>query len=206
METGVNWGDIATWVTGIATIALFIIGFIQIRNERISRIKAEKKIETRDKRDQAERISSWFVKATHDNHGDWQWIAILNQSAQPIYNVIVSIVPLSQKGDKLASPKPHRVCIDVVPPGQGYTSVDAIQFGHPGHSRAGVEIAFKDRSGSNWIRKATGELSEIDKSAMEYYNIDLPTSWVGLDTELPPDDMLGLYSLDNQRPNDALDR
>jgi hypothetical protein len=34
MLTRVNWGDRATWVTGIATIALFIIGFLQIRNER----------------------------------------------------------------------------------------------------------------------------------------------------------------------------
>jgi hypothetical protein len=92
MGNGLIWGDVATWVTGIATIALFIIGFLQIRNERLSRIKREAEIEVRNRRNQAEQISSWIVK--EDQHGSW--IAILNQSPQPIYQVIVNVVVVGQ--------------------------------------------------------------------------------------------------------------
>ena len=187
METALIWGDIATWVTGIATIALFIIGFLQIRNERMSRIKGEKELETRNRRDQAEYISCWLVKETFDNDNAWQWIAIMNQSTQPVYNVVVNAIPLAQSGEKLLGVKSHQVCVNIVPPGQGYTSVDSISLGHPGHGRIGAEIAFQDRSGNNWIRKANGELLEIKQSPMAYFDIDLPTSWISLAAELPSD-------------------
>lgn len=83
METVAIWGDIATWVTSIATIALFIIGFIQIRNERQARIKREKEEVAIKKRDQAEHISSWIVRQTHDEQGSWMWVAVLNHLLSP---------------------------------------------------------------------------------------------------------------------------
>jgi hypothetical protein len=178
-------GDLATWFTGIITFFLFIIAFIQIRNERIARIKSEKEFETRKKRDQAEHISCWFVKETSTKHGVWVWVAILNQSSQPIYNVIVSMVALSQTGENLTTIKPHIACIDIVPPGQGYIGIEALQFGHPGLSRAGVEIAFKDIFENNWIRKTNGELVSLENSTIEYYKIDLPTSWQGIAYAIP---------------------
>jgi hypothetical protein len=56
------------------------------------------------KRNQAEHVSGWLVKETRDKHGDWQWIAISSQSAQPIYDVVASVVALKQTGEKLISP------------------------------------------------------------------------------------------------------
>ena len=190
MDYAVSWGDVATWVTGIATIALFIIGFTQIHNERISRIKAEKESYARIKRDQAEQISSWLVKYSQDNYGEWHWIAVLNQSGQPVYNVILHLVPLTQTGERVSNIAPRQTCIDVVPPGQGYVAVEALHFAHPGFARAGVEIAFQDKSGKNWVRRPNGELIEILESPIDYYKVVLPTSWGTLENELPPDEGL----------------
>lgn len=164
---------------------IFIIAFIQIHNERIVRIKSEKESEIHTKRDQAEHVSCWFVKETNTKHGDWDWVAILNQSSQPIYNVIISMVALSQNGENLANIKPHIACIDIIPPGQGYVAIEALQFGHPGHSRAGVEIAFTDIFENNWIRKTNGNLVSLESSPIEHYQIDLPASWQGIAQAIP---------------------
>jgi hypothetical protein len=172
-------GDLATWVTGIATIALFVIGFIQIRNERKARIKRENELEDLKKRDQADHISCWIVRENLSG----VWIAVLNQSPQPIYQVIVSVVVVSQEGENQEDDNSWRVCISAAPPGQGYTVIQASYHGMS--RRPGVEIAFKDRMGKNWIRKANGELVEIKESPMRHYDISLPALWNNLNIEFP---------------------
>ncbi len=184
----INWGDMATWVTGGATILLFIVGFWQIRNERISRTKREKETENQKKRSQAELISSWIVAETADKEGPSQWIAIQNQSSQPIYQVIVSVVavPESGKGTYRGGPiQEDQVHIAIAPPGKGYTTIHS-QYGGM-FRRPGVEIAFQDAAGNSWVRKAMGELLEIEMSTVGYYNIDLPAGWTGLLPVLPPE-------------------
>ena len=180
MENGSVWGDVATWVTGIATIALFIIGFLQIRNERMLRMKSEKELEFRNRREQAERISSWIIR---ESQAGSLLIAILNQSPQPVYQVIVTVVVLGQEGEPRGHAPAGQVCIAVAPPGQGYIMVEADYHGM--HRRPGVEIAFRDAAGRNWVRKADGELLEIEKSTVEYYEITLPTGWRELAADLP---------------------
>jgi hypothetical protein len=76
----ISWGDVATWVTGIATILLFVIGFMQIQTERKARIRREKELENQGRREQAELISAWIASEDYGH----QWVAILNQSMQPI--------------------------------------------------------------------------------------------------------------------------
>src|SRR5690348_8612884 len=73
-------GDIATWVSGIGIVSTFIIGFIQISNER--RIRKEK-----ERKEQAERISAFIVKETSSK----TTVALLNLSPEPVYEAIVSI-------------------------------------------------------------------------------------------------------------------
>jgi hypothetical protein len=178
-STPTNWGDVATWVTGIATIALFVIAFIQIRTERQARIKRERDSESKAQREQAELISSWIVLET-----DVVWVAILNQSPQPVYQMIVSIFAIGQSGDHLRGEIPAgQVCVGVVPPGQGYVGLLAPYQGM--FRRPGVEIAFRDKAGMNWIRKPWGELAEIGMDTLEYYQVDLPARWEGLCSELP---------------------
>ncbi len=141
METGIIWGDIATWVTGIATIALFIIGFLQIRNERESRIKRENELENQRRRSQAELISSWIANGIGMDGFQGQWIAILNQSTQPVYQIIVSVVPIEDLGQHRGEiSRDGQACIDIAPPGRGYVVINAHSLG--AHRRLAVEIAF----------------------------------------------------------------
>ncbi len=100
MPAGVNCGDIATWVTGIATIALFIIGFLQIKNEKQLRIKREKEIQYSKEREQADQISCWVENEDNSEGGYGLGIAVLNQSSQPVYQAIVCVVGITQDGER----------------------------------------------------------------------------------------------------------
>jgi hypothetical protein len=189
-------GDIATWVTGIATIALFVIGFIQIRNERISRVKIEIEKEILKGRAQAELISCWYAKEFQDE----TWIAVLNNSPQPIYQVIVSRVQINQVGDSFGeytdggvlgvslAPPGMQKQIEIAPPGIGYISLR--QFIAGMHHRTGFEISFSDSAGRNWVRKPNGELIQITESPISYYKIQFPIGWYNLQTNLPPDEIV----------------
>ncbi len=181
-----NCGDLATWVTGLATVALFVIGFAQIWNERTLRIKRDRTQELATRRAQAELISAWWVTEIADPEREEEnsWIAILNRSHQPVYQAVVTLVILGQSGELSMPQDPDRqACIGVIPPGKGYISIRATVHGMM--KRAGVEIAFQDGAGTCWVRKALGDLVELPVSPAEHYQIDLPANWQTLDSELP---------------------
>lgn len=162
-----NWlGDIATWVSGIGIVSTFIIGFIQINNER--RIRKEK-----ERKEQAEHMSAFIFKETHDK----TTVALLNLSSEPVYEAIVSI---SAFHGAIISPTSHVArqytsYLSVIPPGKSFTIVDGdyhkLSF-HPA-----IEIAFKDVKGRCWIRSGRGVLKEIDKSPFDFYKLHGPLNW-----------------------------
>ena len=199
MNTGINWGDLATWVTGFITLGLLIVALIQIRNEREARNKREKELEIRKEREQAEHISCWMVRhgqyyvRQDDRRVEIEWVAVLNQSTQPVYQVIINIVRISHDDrGQLQEGTESRVrsCVSVVPPGLGYIELPSPSYGMS--HRFGVEIGFKDSAGRSWVRKADGDLLEIEKPPVEYYNVILPTGWQIPQTEIPPDDVLDI--------------
>lgn len=186
MENGIHWGDVATWVTGIATIALFVVAFWQINIERAERKRQNKEAVDRQKRDQAEHITSWIVgesKEVQDNPR--AWIAILNQSAMPVYDVVISMVMVQGSGSRegIGTPQGYRVSLSVVSPGKSFTSVAATYHGM--HRHPGIEIAFKDVAGISWVRKANGDLLNIEQSTITYYGLDLPVGWQRPQINLP---------------------
>ena len=183
METGVKWGDVATWVAGMGTVATFIVAFFQIQTERKSRTKREEETHARKIRDQAEHVSSWIVKESADHSKIW--IAVSNQSTRPVYQAIVSLVMIQGSGPREGTDTPatERVCLSVAPPGVVYTSIPADYHGMSRHP--GIEVAFKDAIGKYWVRRGSGDLLEIAKPPIEHYNIDLPTSWRFGETEIP---------------------
>lgn len=179
-------GDVATWVTGIATLILIYIGFLQIKNERESRIKNDLQINLQKRREQAEKVACWIIGETDDDHGHWIWVAILNQSTQPIYQAIANLTIIRHTGEVVGNDTLGNACIGLVPPGKGFIAISALYAGH--FRRAESELAFRDSAGVNWVRKANGELWEIGEDTVFYYNIDLPAGWQGLMTE-PPDEL-----------------
>ena len=163
-----DWlGDVATWVSGIGIVSTFIIGFIQINNER--KIRKEK-----ERKEQAERISAFIFKETLTK----TTIALLNLSPEPIYEVIVSIAAFQSAPPivPIHTPKQQYTSfLSVVPPGKSFTFVngDYRDLGfHPS-----IELAFKDVKGKNWIRTGRGVLKEIGKSPVDYYKLHRPLKW-----------------------------
>jgi hypothetical protein len=169
----IHWGDIATWVTGIFTIGLFIVGFNQIRIERNRRIQEQIRKIKLEHEQQALLISSWVS----EENGDHTIITILNHSDEPIYKVILSIVNIKGRnawgGKKI--PNELRACISIVPPGKYYAKVGT---GYNGMNfRPGIEIAFIDKKGDCWIKNGDGKIEEIKQFPNEYYDIPLPIGW-----------------------------
>lgn len=196
--TAVNWGDVATWVTGLATIALFVIGFLQIRIERDARRRRELEAERAGRREQAERISCWVVGRNmqidpkHENTREMIWVAVLNDSSQPVYRAALSLYSLDSvrrrredEGKHGGSRDMSHVYVGVVPPGLGYMGlpgVSAIMIREPG-----VEIAFTDAAGCHWMRSPLGDLSEMPVPAQEYYGAKSASWWPLLLSEPPAD-------------------
>ena len=115
-------------------------------------------------------------------------LAILNQSPQPVYQVIVNLVLLPRgHDDKVQEGIDSRSkgCLSTVPPGQGYTSLPYPGAGMFRHF--GIEIGFKDAAGRSWVRKANGDLLEIKIPPIEYYRINLPVSWAVPEKEIAED-------------------
>jgi hypothetical protein len=180
-------GDVATWVTGIATIALFVIGFWQIRIERNARLKADAERLSATRQQQAEQVAAWISTEGYDELGSVLWIAVRNQSLQPVYHVVIQGIVLSNDGTPRYDPSPEsQVRIAVAPPGEGYA---AIRMDYAGmHRRPGIEMAFQDAANRSWLRKTNGELAEIDTSPALHYSIPQPTGWEALLTKIPEPD------------------
>ncbi len=177
-------GDMATWITGIVTILLFIVTLLQINNERKARNKHEAEAFKKEKVEQAELVSAWIaeeiISADSEDGVAKYWIAISNLSQQPIYQVVVAIAPLSSEGDDLMYRNVSRTAIiTIVPPGKGYACIHLEKY-----KRLGVELAFKDVKGIYWIRKVNGEITEISVPAYEYYGLSLPIGWDELHSEI----------------------
>jgi hypothetical protein len=159
-------GDVATWVSGIGIVSTFIIGFIQINNER--KVGKEK-----EHKEQAERISAFIFKETTAR----TTIALLNLSPEPIYEVIVSISVFQTTGASHPTKPSHQYTsfLSVVPPGKSFTFVDGGY--HEMAFHPAIEIAFKDVKGKSWVRTGRGVLKEIFKSPVEYYKLHHPLNW-----------------------------
>jgi hypothetical protein len=172
----IEWGDVATWVTGVTSILLFIVAFWQIRVERSARRAAELERSIAERRDQAERIAAWIETEFPGEHAQMMCVAVSNQSLQPIYDVVVQGILLSNDGAPIADPFPeNRSQLAIAPPGKGYTT---FPFNYAGmHKRAGIEIAFQDAANRFWLRKTNGELAELESSPVVHYRIPLPTGW-----------------------------
>jgi len=181
---GLEPGDLATWVTGVTSILLFIIAFWQIQLERSARRNAESERLIVERRYQAERIAAWIETEFIGESNQLMCVAVSNQSLQPIYNVVVQGILLSNDGTPVADPFPeNRSQIAVAPPGKGYAT---FPFNYAGmHKRPGIEIAFQDAANRYWLRKTNGELIELDTSPVVHYKIPLPTGWGNLLEDCP---------------------
>lgn len=185
------WGDIATWIsaiatwmsvvvtsigvvvtciTGTATWIALLVAFIQIKDERDARKKAEKEKSISERRNQAEKITVWV--------SDWyrsgiaKEITISNQSLHPVYNLGINIIELKDESHNNNNEQREKIWVKVAPPGYWYFDIGREQT-----KEEGIEFAFEDGMGIYWLRKKTGELSEIKSSPIKHYNINIQNGW-----------------------------
>lgn len=169
-------GDWATWAAAVFTGAAVFVALWQIHVERRERQKVERSAQEERKRLQATKVSAWITKA----YNDPIWIAVLNNSDEPVYEVVISLVSVQGAGPPrdahdIESKFRYRAFLSVVPPGRFYASMP--YGGHGMFIRFGLEVAFTDASGQYWVRKGNGDLSCIAIPAIDYYQLHKPVAW-----------------------------
>lgn len=156
----IQWGDVATWVGGIATaIALFLTyGLLRITRREQRELQAEKR------QAQARLISAWTGQLQRVP-GDPAYsvkVTLRNSSHEPVYGLRAAVgFSWSTKGSKFAEAK----IVYLMPPGrsqQENVELDSTQrradaTGPP----LPVELLFSDAAGKHWHRNRYGRLVEI---------------------------------------------
>jgi hypothetical protein len=123
---------------------------------------------------------------------------VSNTSAEPIYEVVVGLAHVqgtgprhledfikyqrdrlgqsqervrqggeAQPGDVYATQKPA-TALSVLPPGTWCAWIRGRGWQAPMGGRLGAEVAFVDRAGVSWIRRAMGELDELPERPLPY--------------------------------------
>jgi hypothetical protein len=164
------------WLVLVAAVIAVAVGYQQIADERDARKASEQRFVRAEKRSQAEKISAWITWDTEAGMG-----AILaNRSDQPVYEVVAFRVAAygagPQTGIQIGESSGELRTFSILPPGEQHTS-----FGPGWHAmglRPGVEIAFRDQAGLNWVRLVDGSLRRLQaNSAVDYYGIAENQEW-----------------------------
>jgi hypothetical protein len=159
------------WVAGLALIAAagwltsVLIAARYVRNDRRMRRDAER-------RAQAEHVSGW-----PEPSADPQPVALLNHSDEPVYEAVATFVFIDGSGPtrgeevtpELAA---RRVRVGVIPPGRWRVCVDGEWNGM--YPRLGLEVAFTDRAGTHWVRRADGRLEQLPRAAFDHFDLARP--------------------------------
>lgn len=208
----IQWGDFATWLAGVGTVAAVAVALRQVARERASRIKREQQDQSDRHRAHASLISAWLGptqeipranRQSYDNpmdtarHNYRTAIHVHNSSSEPIYDVVAGIVFIqgaaprtleafvefrarymremaeersrnvgTEQAARGAGPDPYIVTA-IVPPG---TWCLWLQGSPPSvlSGRRGVDVAFVDRNGTSWIRRAMGQLEELNERPLQH--------------------------------------
>jgi hypothetical protein len=180
-----DWGDAPTWVAAVGTVGALGAALLQIRGERRHRLDAEHRRRMAEHLEQARLIAAYKGEEEHpegrpSGSEGRTALYLANNSPEPVYSVLAGLVFIQGAGPrtieeslKLNTSQYHRlgpvIVINILAGGlyrawlRG-TGWDAILSG-----RAGVEVAFTDRAGIHWIRRASGHLEELPESALEHF-------------------------------------
>ena len=193
--SAVQWGTVSTWVAAVGTVTAVSLALWETRRERKERLR-------RELRQQAERISAWFVGMhkdtdggdSHDEdppreawlpselRGRYGDVELLNNSAEPVTEVLVFLSRVSYKVKRWWDQEPeYRVMIGVLPPARWKISVPesggAIAQvklgGSAAVSRVMVITSFTDSAGNHWARGARGELRQLPSAAIDYWKLHM---------------------------------
>jgi hypothetical protein len=187
----ISLGDLPTWLAAIGTVGALIVAFIQIGTER--RLRHEREL-----KEQARLIAAITGPAVNEDEakaeaerGRRGWIGaasagtartaidLINGSLEPVYRIVLGVVYVQGTSPRTMEEWLKRglsqqpiTTVSVLPSGtyrvwiSGYW-LDAGGGGMGGRSAA--EVAFTDRAGKHWIRRATGQLEELPEDPIEHF-------------------------------------
>lgn len=179
----VNFGDAPTWVAAIGTVGALGAALFQINSERNRRLEAESLQRDELHRAHSRLISAWPGPVIWPPDPNRQVgrtaIDCSNASDEPVYNVVVGIAFIqgaaprttegllqSDLGQRAGTPT---TTLNVLPPGKWRAWIPRSDWASFMGARVGAEIAFTDRAGSHWLRRANGELIELEQDPLSYF-------------------------------------
>lgn len=170
--------DLAAWVGSIGIALTLVVTAWAVAREAFSRRRERI-------RGQAESVSAWYAGRCDEGRDR---LSITNSSMLPIYEVVVSLVFVQG-----AAP---RTIEDWQQLAESNAEVRLLEFGAaftalgPGEwmvsipsgwgammARPGCEIGFTDASGRHWIRRGSGRLVRIRRSAIDHYGLARPVDF-----------------------------
>jgi hypothetical protein len=169
---------------GAASVGTLFIAVIQMEAERRRR-RVDEHVW------QARRVSGWpgaevDRDASEPSRGRDQEIVLENGSGEPVWRAVVTLVMIQgaawRTGEELQANYPPNLVpsfqrtMGLIPPGRSRIWVDGNW--HAMQLRAGVEVAFTDRAGVHWVRRANGNLEELNEAAFDHYKVVRPMSHV----------------------------
>jgi hypothetical protein len=187
----IHLGDLPTWLAALGTVGALGAALWQIGAER--RRRHEREAQERDERHKAQARLIAAVIGPEEYAGraagrDRTGIDLINSSPEPVYGLVVAIVTIQGAGTastiedwleyrnrEQESGRRGDVGIttaSILPSGRYRVWIDG-RWREQG-ARPGAEVAFTDRAGSHWVRRATGQLEELAEDPITHYLGDGP--------------------------------
>lgn len=185
-----NSGDLTalgTLVAAVGTVGALVAALWQIKNERTRRLASDERLRVERHLEQARLIAAYTgeqekegaeaEEASVDEGRTAVYLA--NNSGEPVYSVVVGIVFVQGAGPRTLedmldlNQRQYRrrgpvTTVSILPGGLYRVWIRGTGWHRILSGRAGADVAFTDRAGAHWIRRATGRLDELPQPPLEY--------------------------------------
>lgn len=182
---------IAESLAAVGTVAAFFAAIATIKESQRQFDEERKEQHKLQDQKQASNVAVWAeervfpsIPTPFDTKKYVQQKFIIENANQiPIYNVIVSAVQMHganscERGEDSDPSYPCRLLFREIPSGTWAQILPTNGSGM--HTSIGLEIAFSDSAGLNWVRRGNGALERIPSNPLEYYDIEMPCDWAKL--------------------------
>jgi hypothetical protein len=187
-------GDLPTWLAAGGTVGALGAAFWQIRTERQARLTREQQDRDERHREQARLVAAALgpiERPPSQESGKPSVLQgrtavdLINGSAEPVYRVVAAIVGIQgtlprtledwlETRERMPSqsgiPEPIPATTASILPGGSYRVwIRGIGWWGVLSGRGAAEVAFTDRAGTHWIRRANGQLEELPEDPITRY-------------------------------------
>lgn len=173
-----DFGDVPTWIAAIGTVGALFAALWQIGNERKRRIQQQEGDREKERLDQARLIAAWIGPEDDARSA----VELSNGSPEPVYNVVATIVFIQGTGPSTGeewagidtvNQKARSTTAAILAPGHWRVWIAAV-VGAPLSGRKAAEVAFTDRNGAHWVRRANGTLEELPEPPFQHFALTGP--------------------------------